>query len=230
MKKQATLFLLLLTMAFSANAQISGLPQLLTIEGGIGGGLSNGGKELALIRNSGPSCRNVFRNVPLGGANAAAKLKIIPLLIPLRLTGFVNFSLLSTDINFSENVSLGGTAVPLSISPFVPTGNRINTLNAGLGVEFSLLPLPVLTPYIGVDFGIYSITPEGKSAYSRYGLGAGIGIEFAPPSSSVAFDIEAKYRLANLTGREDVTLTNAIAQERAFNYLQVSLLLMFKLL
>jgi len=33
-----------------------------------------------------------------------------------------------------------------------------------------------------------------------------------------------------LIGRENVTLTNAIAQENSFNYLQVSLLLMFKLL
>jgi hypothetical protein len=230
MKKQATLFLLLMTIAFSANAQIPGLPQFLTIEGGIGGGFSSGGQDLALVRSGSLNFNDFVRSVPLSGANVASKLKIMPPLIPLRFVGFVNFSLLSTNTNTSESISIGGTTIALNINPFAPSGSRVNVLNAGLGIEFSPLPLPIITPYIGVDFGLYSITPEGKSAYSRYGLGAGVGIEFSPPLIPISFDIEAKYRLANLTGRENITLANAIAQENAFNYLQVSVLLMFKLL
>jgi hypothetical protein len=232
MKKQATftLFLLLIIMTLSAHAQVPSLPQLLTIEGGIGGGFSSGGQDLALVRSGTLNFSDFVRNAPLSGANLSGKLKIMPPLIPLRFVGFFNFNLLSTNTNTSESISVGGTTIPLNINPFAPSGSRVNTLNAGVGLEFSPLPLPIVTPYIGVDFGIYSITPEGKSSYSRYGLGAGAGIEFSPPFIPVSFDIEAKYRLANLIGRENVTLTNAIAQENSFNYLQVSLLLMFKLL
>jgi len=228
--KRLTILFLLLSMIDVADAQIPGLSQLLSIEGSIGGSFLNGGKDLALVREGERGCRNFFGSMPLSGANVAGKLKIKPLLLPLRAVGFVNFGLLSTSTNTSESVSVGGTTAPLNINPFVPTGDRVSALNAGLGVEFSLLPLPVITPYIGVDFGIYSITPENKKAYSRYGLGAGVGIEFSPPSSSVSFDIEAKYRLANLVGRENIALSNAIAQEDAFNYWQISLLLAFKLL
>ncbi len=228
--RRLTVLFLLLAMVDVADAQIPGLSQLLSIEVGIGGSYLNGGKDLALVREGERGCRNFFGNMPLSGANVASKLKIRSLLLPLRAVGFVNFGLLSTNTNTSENISVGGISVPLNINPFTPTGNRVSALNAGMGVEFPLLPLPVVTPYIGVDFGIYSITPEGKSSYSRYGLGAGVGIEFSPPSSSVSFDIEAKYRLANLVGRENIALTNAIAQEDAFNYWQISLLLAFKLL
>lgn len=230
MRKFVALFLLVVATALSANAQIPGLPQLLTIEGGIGGGFASGGQDLALVRSGAVNFNDFVRNAPLSGANIAGKLKIMPPLIPLRIVGFVNYNLLSTNTNTSESISVGGTTIPLNLNPFAPTGSRVNVLNAGAGFEFSPLPLPIITPYIGVDFGIYSITPEGKSSYSRYGLGAGIGIEFSPPLIPLSFDIEAKYRLANLVGRENVTLTNAIAQENSFNYLQVSVLLMFKLL
>lgn len=230
MKKTVTLFLLIISIAFSANAQIPGLPQLLTIEAGIGGGYASGGQDLALVRSGSLNFNDFVRNAPLSGANISGKLKIMPPLIPLRIVGFVNYNLLSTNTNTSESISVGGTTIPLNINPFAPSGSRINVLNAGAGLEFSPLPLPIITPYIGVDFGIYSITPEGKSSYSRYGLGAGIGVEFSPPLIPISFDIEAKYRLANLTGRENITLTNAIAQENSFNYLQVSVMLMFKLL
>ncbi|MFN3385384.1 MAG: hypothetical protein ACK42Y_02215 [Candidatus Thermochlorobacter sp.] len=231
MKKIATLFLLMTAVAFSANAQIPGLPQLLTIEAGIGGGFAIGGQDLALVqRQGGLNFSDFVKDAPLSGANVAGKLKIMPPLIPLRIVGFVNYNLLSTNTNTSESISIGGTTIPLNINPFAPSGGRVNVLNAGAGLEFSPLPLPIITPYIGVDFGIYSIAPEGKSAYTRYGLGAGIGIEFSPPLIPISFDIEAKYRLANLTGKENVTLTNAIAQENSFNYLQVSVLLMFKIL
>ncbi|PIO48591.1 MAG: hypothetical protein CMR00_03690 [[Chlorobium] sp. 445] len=231
MKKIATLFLLIVAIAFSANAQIPGLPQLLTIEGGIGGGFASGGQNLALVqRQGGLNFSDFVKDAPLSGANIAAKLKIMPPLIPLRIVGFVNYNLLSTNTNTSESISVGGTTIPLNINPFAPSGSRVNVLNAGAGLEFSPLPLPIITPYIGVDFGLYSIAPEGKSAYTRYGLGAGIGIEFSPPLIPISFDIEAKYRLANLTGKENITLTNAIAQENSFNYLQVSVMLMFKIL
>ncbi len=224
--KKYVLVLLTAFVAISASAQIPGLPQLLTIEGGIGGGLSSGGQDFALVGNG--VNFNSLTNAPLSGLNVSGKLKIMPPLIPLRIVGFVNYNLLSTNTNTSTTIP--NTSIPINTNPFAPTGSRVNVLNAGAGVEFSPLPLPIITPYLALDFGLYNITPENKSSYTRYGLGAGIGIEFSPPLIPLSFDIEGKYRLANLTGRENITLSNATAQENSFNFFQLSVLLMFKLL
>ncbi len=229
MKNFITSVVLLCVLAVSsASAQIPGLPQLLTIEAGIGGGLSSGGQDFSLVSSAGGLNFNNLTNAPLSGANLSGKLKIMPPLIPLRIVGFVNYNLLSTNTNTSATIP--NTSIPINTNPFAPTGSRVNVLNVGAGVEFSPLPLPIITPYLALDFGLYNITPESKSSYTRYGLGAGIGIEFSPPLIPLSFDIEGKYRLANLTSRENITVSNAIAQENSFNFFQVSVLLMFKLL
>ncbi|MCS7012798.1 MAG: hypothetical protein RML35_06405 [Chloroherpetonaceae bacterium] len=188
---------------------------------GIGGGFTAGGHDVSYNPVAGSGFVSAVRSAQYSGGNINGKLKLDFL---LTLTGHLTYNLLTTSSQTAVNV--GG--VPIN-NPFAPTGSRLNVLNAAVGLELPLR-LPIITPYIGADIGLYNITPEGQSAYTRYGAGIGVGVEIYPPLIPIVFEVEARYRFANLIGREEITVQNLVrAPENALNYVQISAMLLFKL-
>lgn len=211
--------ILLLTSTLMLSVQLSAQPGLRL---GLGGGFTAGGQDVSYNPVSGSNFVSTVRNAQYSGGNANAKLKLD--LLPLTITGHLTYNLLTTCVQTSVNV--GGVTVN---NPFAPTGSRLNVLNAAVGLELPLR-LPIITPYLGADVGFYNITPEGQSAYTRYGAGFGVGVEIYPPFIPIVLEVEARYRLANLLGREEITLQNLVrAPENALNYAQISAMLLFKL-
>ncbi|KER10349.1 MAG: hypothetical protein HY22_05620 [[Candidatus Thermochlorobacteriaceae] bacterium GBChlB] len=198
--KKLGLLLALFLISSMAQAQ---LPTLISIRGGVGGGLSVGSQTQSVT----VAGRTVNSSVSYSGWNILGKAKITPPISPFTVVGLVSYN------SFSGSVSAGGTTVTFS--------EQTSVLNPAIGIEFNILPIPILSPYLAADLGVYS-TSVSNTTRTRTGIGVGAGAELSIPLVPIAFDLEAKYRFANLIGKEN--------NEEAFNYFQVSVMIMFKIL
>lgn len=130
------------------------------------------------------------------GYQFGAKGKFSLPILPLRVTGFVNYSTFSGDGTFNNQ----------SIE------TDFSILTVGFGGEWSLVPGPI-SPYLAVDilynrFGEVTMknttanTETKTDGVNRSGLGVGGGFEVTIlPMLDV--DVSAKYNLNNLVGKED---------------------------
>jgi hypothetical protein len=96
--------------------------------------------------------------------------------------------------------------------------NALSIISAGVGLEYTLLPTPIIKPYIGANAVVNfisgsgswenNIIPESKlNSTSRYGLDLGVGTLLETPILPFSLDLEAQYHLANLLGK---TYSNAL--------------------
>lgn len=197
--KKGVILLALLICSVGANAQMR-----IGISGGIGGGFTTGSQE-------------VFQNVFVGysGGNLSGKARISLPVSPVVIIGFAHYA-------FTSGAITSGSAA-------FAFNDRLNILNAGVGLEFEVFRAPALSPYLAADFGAYSFSGNNNS-YTRAGVGVGGGILLSLPALPIAFDIEAKYRFANLIGKESRTIGPVTISENPINYFQVLVLLTFQLL
>jgi outer membrane protein W len=96
---------------------------------------------------------------------------------------------------------------------------KLNSITAGLGIEYNFLPKGKTQPFLGAEFtgnfysGNYTVTPTSgaeltsdmKSA-SRFGIALGGGLDFAF-SKNIGAVIGVKYNIANLIGKDSATST-----------------------
>jgi len=127
--------------------------------------------------------------------------------LPVTLVGLISYSALSTD-----------TTITIFSPIHTPEKSTINLsgkiITVGAGFEYGLFQRSPVKPYVGSEislnilsgnvanlpFGI-SRNIEIKSAW-RFGAGAGLGCQIEIPSLPFAVEVEAKYRLANLLGKD----------------------------
>ncbi len=81
----------------------------------------------------------------------------------------------------------------------------------GAGLELQPLPMPVVTPYIGLEgtVNLLSTTAAGSQSITREGIGAGIGVLCSVPALG-NIDASIKYQILNLAGKSDNEDTNAM--------------------
>lgn len=200
MKKLISLLAMLALVAATPKASQAQLPTLLSLKGSVGGGYSFGTGDFKAGDNA------------LSGFTYGGKLKLGLPLAPVKIVGILNntaFSATSSGIDYTTNI-----------------------FGAGVGVEFEL-PLPVVSPYLALDVALQSIKttkPFEFDATNRTGLGLGIGAEIAIPLSPISIDVEAKYRFANLIGKQDATIGGVTVSEASINYVQIMAHVMFTIL
>jgi len=136
------------------------------------------------------------------GWNAGGKLKLELPVLPFAIVGIADYNKFSATI--------------------LNTTIKSRILELGAGVEYTLLPTPVVSPYLAVDAAMHRVNPDFGDSYTRTGFGFGVGTEIKLPLSPVSFDVEAKYRLANVIGKT----TN----EGSLNYVQVWAQVLFKIM
>ncbi len=131
---------------------------------------------------------------------------------------------------------------------------KMTIITVGAGIEYVLIPAPIVRPYLGIDATMNLISgiqrypgpadqplEKNLELANRIGMGIGLGLDFNFPLSPLAFDIEAKYRFANVVGKEykSNTITtyylndgkapdNLTDQNRTLNYINIVIGLKFK--
>lgn len=121
------------------------------------------------------------------GYNLGGKLKFDIKAVPFTVVGHAHYNSLSADLDILGNTFTVDTEL----------------ISLGAGIEYAILPLPMFTPYISADAAMNFFSGDNVDSYSRIGAGFGVGAEINLPLSPVSFDVEAKYRLNNLAGKED---------------------------
>jgi len=149
-----------------------------SIQGGLGGGVSVGQSDMS----------------DYNGYNLGGKLKLDVKMLPLTVVGHVHYN------SFEDEKE---TIVNELIQNVKVSDICIDIVSVGAGVEYSVLPLPIINPYIGADVAMNFFSGNNIDSYSRLGCGVGVGTEINLPAMPVGFDIEAKYRFNNLTGKDD---------------------------
>lgn len=190
-------FALALTLGLIPMQAQAQLPTLLTVSGSVGGGLSLASAKIF----NGTS----IQDANFAGFNVGGKLKVGLPLSPVIIVGHLALNQLSA--------SQSGTDYGFQI------------FSAGAGIEYILVPLPLLSPYLALDAALSSsknTKPFDSDAINRTGIGIGAGVEIGIPLSPISIDVEAKYRFANLIGKVD--------GEENSNYVQIWATLVFKLL
>ncbi|NTW48428.1 MAG: porin family protein [Chlorobiales bacterium] len=177
MKKILVLLAALLCFTTVANAQT----KPLSIEGGIGGGLSIGESDFSDFK----------------GYNIGGKLKLDIPIFPFTVVGHVVYNALDY------------------------SNATVKIFSVGAGVEYPILLLPVLSPYISADAAMNFFSGDISKKITRTGAGIGVGAELAIPGLPVNFDVEAKYRFDNLFGKE--------SNEGTTNHLQLWAQILFPL-
>lgn len=155
---------------------------------------------------------------------------------PLSIEGGIGggASIGESDFSNFKGYNIGGKLkLDVPIFPFTVVGHLIhnsldyNSVNAkifsvGAGVEYPILFLPVLSPYISADASMNFFSGDAQKKINRTGLGFGVGAELKIPGLPVNFDVEAKYRFDNMFGKE--------SGEGTVNHLQIWAQILFPLL
>jgi len=160
-----------------AQVPVIGFPMHLDL--GIGGGVS--WPNETLLKHTEPS-----------GWNAGIKARIHGIL-PVSFIGSVVYNRIRNKIYDSD--------IPFGV-PFEP-GEADVTWMIGGGLEYSL-PIPLVTPYLGVEglLNLMSNSKEGASSVTRGGVGLGGGVQFSIPAFG-SVDASLKYQIFNLIGKEN---------------------------
>jgi opacity protein-like surface antigen len=222
----ALLCALLLGCTFISNAQ--------SLRIGIGGGYAslNGPSALAKdISNNGAGLKNGYE---IGG-----KLKLDFPLLPFRLTGQAYYMDISN--SGSMKVIPGASLNPVNVN----VETSMTMFSAGAGFEYDLIPGPI-SPYFALDL-LYTSFGDVKTTYnpstsglssldankpysnkSKFGLGIGIGSEFTL-LPVIDLDLNVKYNLMNLMGKEDMKINGINYKEESVNTLTVTANILFGL-
>lgn len=134
------------------------------------------------------------------GFNVGAKLRISGL-IPVKLVGTASY------------VKLGGEDVALL------TLEDAKILQLGAGLEYQLVPAPIVKPYLAGDV-YYNNIDTGGDSRSRFGVGAGGGIAINM-GGVLHLDGMVKYQALNIVGKD--------AGESTLYQVSATVLLMFNL-
>lgn len=155
---------------------------------------------------------------------SAAHAQTKPLSVQGGIGGGVSIG--ESDASDFSGYNLGGKLkLDIPIFPFTVVGHvvynaldhkdvdaTIKILSIGAGVEYPILFLPVLSPYISADAAMNFFSGDAPKK-TRTGIGIGVGAELAIPGLPVNFDVEAKYRFDNMIGKE--------SGEGTFNHIQI---------
>jgi opacity protein-like surface antigen len=136
------------------------------------------------------------------GINYGGKVKLSIAAIPFTLVGHVHLNDLTAEFGSNE-VELDLTSI-------------------GAGIEYKMMPLPIFSPYLCADIATNSFSSDDSDSESRVGAGFGAGTEINLPMFPISFDLEAKYRLNNISGKED--------GEGDINHIQITAQAMFNIL
>ncbi len=121
------------------------------------------------------------------GYNLGGKLKLDIKALPFKLVGHAHYNSFSADIDvFGQEVSVD-----------------TEIISVGGGIEYSLLPLPMISPYLSGDLAMNFYSGDNTDSESRFGAGLGVGAQVDLPLMPISFDVEAKYRLNNAFNKED---------------------------
>jgi len=121
------------------------------------------------------------------GYNLGGKLKFDIKAVPFTVVGHAHYNSLSADLDILGNTYSVDTEL----------------ISLGAGIEYAILPLPIISPYLSADAAMNFFSGDNTESTSRVGAGFGVGAEIDLPLSPVSFDVEAKYRMNNLAGKED---------------------------
>ena len=201
MRKQSKLFSVLFIVILLSVSQLSFAQSPVNLSGGVGGGL--------LLPQSSNLKGNIYStyDYPLSktGYIFNGKIRLGLPVLPFTLVGTVSYNSLSDN-----------AVIPVRTTSGVVNSKYTSSLSifsAGVGVEYTLLPTPIIKPYISASAvmnfisgsGSYenNVIPESKlNSTSRLGLDLGFGTLIEIPVLPFSLDVEAKYRLANLTGKK----------------------------
>jgi opacity protein-like surface antigen len=195
------LFRLLLVVVLLSLSQLSFAQSPVNLSGSIGGGL--------VLPQSSNLMGNIYSNYdyPLSKASYDFNGKVrlgLPVL-PFSIVGSISYNSLSDN-----------AVIPVTTSSGVVNSKYTSSLSivgVGLGIEYSFLPIPIIKPYIGANVVMNfisgsatydnSIIPTSNlNSTSRLGLDLGIGTIIDVPMLPISFDLEAKYRFANISGKD----------------------------
>ncbi|MBI1804756.1 MAG: outer membrane beta-barrel protein [Ignavibacteriae bacterium] len=181
------LLIMLMIFVRVCSAQVPAAPVSvpLSIELGIGGGVSLPGDELSKYTET-------------QGWHAGIKARVHSAL-PLDVVGSLTYNRIR-----DKGGSFGPTQSPPDIFG-IPTepGEYVVMWMFGAGLEYKL-PVPIVTPYLGADGMLNSIsnTKSGSTSFTRGGVGLGGGVQFSVPVFG-SFDASVKYQIFNVTGKEN---------------------------
>ncbi len=132
------------------------------------------------------------------GFNVGAKLRISGLL-PIKLVGTASY------------VKLGGETVTLEDAKI---------FQLGVGLEYQLVPAPIVKPYLAGDV-LYNNIDLGGGSSSRFGVGAGGGVAINM-GGVLHLDAMVKYQALNIVGKD--------TGESTLYQVSATVLLMFNLM
>jgi hypothetical protein len=178
----------------------------VNLSGSIGGGLL-----VPQSSNLKGDMRSAY-DYPLSktGYDLNAKIRLGLPALPFAIIGNVSYN------SLSDNAVL-----PASTPNGLVNANYTNALSiisAGVGLEYTMLPTPIIKPYIGANLVVNFISGSGTwgnnlnfetklNSTRRYGVDLGIGTLIETPMLPCSLDLEAQYHLANLLGK---TYSNAV--------------------
>lgn len=199
MKKLVPILVLVLLFIGFADPSSAQVPSVVKLNLGLGGGLT------APVGDLGDSQKS--------GYNVGAKLRVSGLL-PIKLVGTVYY------------MKLKGKE--FGTPPFVITAEDGKIIQVGAGLEYQLVPAPIVKPYIGADI-LYNNLDFGGEKNSRFGVGVGGGVEFNM-GGMLHLDGTVKYQFLNLIGKEDVTTPAGTVSEDTNSQVVATISLMFSLM
>ena len=190
-----------LAIALAAALPLSMFAQMpISISGALGGGFLS------------PQSSNLKGNIysvydyPLSKSSYLlnGKLRVGLMAFPITFTGNLSYNSLSDD-----------AIVPVTTNGGVLNSKFISSLSivtAGIGAEYTLLPTPIVNPYVSGNLTMNFISGNAKydnniipasklNSSDRIGMALGIGTLTEFPAFPVSFDLEAKYNFANLIGK-----------------------------
>jgi hypothetical protein len=147
-------------------------------------------------------------NYPLSKTSYSigGKLRFSIAQLPISFVGLLSYNPL-TD-NFDLNV-IGGPNGPVTTKYTY----SLSVITAGIGAEYSFLPLPMFKPYLSTDLDAnfyagsggdnHHVYPDANlNSTNRFGINIGIGTLIDVPILPIGIDIEMKYSFSNLVGKK----------------------------
>jgi hypothetical protein len=201
MRRQLILFSVLFIVVLLLVSQYSFGQSPVNLSGGIGGGLL-----LPQSSNIKGGITSTY-DYPLSktGYDFNGKIRLGLPVLPITIVGILSYN------SLSDNAILPVTTTSGIVNSKYTSS--LSIFSAGVGVEYTLLPTPIIKPYIGANVvmnfisgsGSYenNVIPESKlKSTSRLGLDLGLGTLIEIPILPFSLDVEAKYRFANLSGKD----------------------------
>ena len=199
MRKQSMLYSVLFIIILLSLTQLSFAQSPVNLSGTVGGGL--------LLPQSSNLKGNIYStyDYPLSktGYDLSGKIRLGLPVLPFTIIGTISYNSLSDNAATQVTTTSGLVNSKYTLS--------LSIISAGVGIEYTFLPTPIIKPYIAASAAMNFIS--GKSSYenniipesnlnstSRLGLDLGVGTLIEIPALPFSLDVSAKYRLANVSG------------------------------